>query len=100
MDLDGSYGDGPGALSHREGLRRAEAEQAARNPAPTQSRQRAGGEGIGANLRDNLLQDKDFLLPLPLGEGWGEGLCGPAIGAWDPHPSPLPEGEGTRQLFV
>jgi hypothetical protein len=32
-------------LSPREGLCRAEAEQAARNPAPTQSRQRAGGEG-------------------------------------------------------
>jgi integrase/recombinase XerC len=34
-----------GHLSSQEGLCRAEAEQATRNPAPTQSRQRAGGEG-------------------------------------------------------
>jgi hypothetical protein len=38
-------------------------------------------------------------LPLPLGEGWGEGLheepehifLSPLLG---PHPNPLPEGEG------
>ena len=37
------------------------------------------------------------ILPLPLGEGWGEGgwLTGEGI---VPHPNPLPKGEGTCSL--
>ena len=33
------------------------------------------------------------MLPLPPGEGWGEG---PLASEKAPHPSPLPEGEGTE----
>src|SRR5438445_10864309 len=44
--------------------------------------------------------------PLPLGEGWGEGLANTArypspfffsFYASRPHPSPLPEGEGNKR---
>jgi hypothetical protein len=37
-----------------------------------------------------------FVLPLPPGEGGGEGVCAtpPSI----PHPNPLPEGEGTYKI--
>ena len=47
------------------------------------------------------------ILPLPLGEGWGEGLTarriwtelfsGHAVG---PHPNPLPRGEGTGVIYA
>ena len=48
----------------------------------------------------------DLLLPTPLGEGWGRGSPAPAppfdyapqLTTASPHPSPLPEGEGTSQL--
>jgi hypothetical protein len=46
--------------------------------------------------KDYGLRHSAFQLPLPLGEGWGEGLFVPAKGPGDPHPSPLPEGEGIR----
>ena len=40
---------------------------------------------------------KGALPPLPLGEGWGEGF-GMSHYSWCfPHPTLLPEGEGTRQ---
>ena len=51
-----------------------------------------------SDLRVNRL----VLLPLPLGEGWGEGpaaarylVVGRACVAEGPHPNPLPPGEGT-----
>jgi len=38
------------------------------------------------------------VLPLPLGEGWGEGLAIQSSFVWSsalsPHPGPLPLGEG------
>ena len=37
-------------------------------------------------------------LPLPLGEGRGEGLLTPTQDLGDPHPNPLPEGEGKEWL--
>jgi hypothetical protein len=37
-----------------------------------------------------------LLLPLPPGEGWGEGVCQIAQLYVRPHPNPLPGGEGTR----
>ena len=37
------------------------------------------------------------LLPLPLGEGWGEGLCAQHKAQGSPHPSPLPGGRGDRK---
>src|SRR5262249_42342490 len=45
------------------------------------------------------LRRSAFQLPLPLGEGWGEGAFVPAKGLGDPHPSPLPEGEGTEYVL-
>ena len=47
-----------------------------------------------------------LLLPPPLGEGWGRGSPAPFLAfrfaarptTASPHPSPLPEGEGTRQV--
>ena len=48
---------------------------------------------------DGLL-DLMSLLPLPPGEGRGEGPCpehrGPLSQATPPHPNPLPGGEGTE----
>ena len=41
-------------------------------------------------------ESRPFMLPLPLGEGWGEGLCITP----HPHPAfghPLPEGEGLME---
>ena len=47
-----------------------------------------------------------FHRPLPLGEGWGEGLASTAklphsfflfLYASRPHPGPLPEGEGNKK---
>ena len=38
------------------------------------------------------------LLPLPLGEGWGEGFVMFSYSWCFPHPSLLPEGEGTRRV--
>ena len=40
--------------------------------------------------------DPGSFLPLPPGEGGGEGSC--AMTPSSPHPYPLPEGEGTRNL--
>src|SRR5258708_5527429 len=49
----------------------------------------------------DLRASRAFLLPLPPGEGGGEGksekslLCSRMHFAASPHPNPLPEGEGT-----
>src|SRR5262249_55754862 len=52
--------------------------------------------GVGVDLAEWFLirnRSKTTILPLPLGEGWGEGRVFPPF---RPHPSPLPEGEGTH----
>ena len=53
-------------------------------------------EAEGVNPQSN----RPILLPLPLGEGRGEGVlvAGAQSAAWGgPHPNPLPEAEGARQ---
>jgi predicted alpha/beta-fold hydrolase len=43
-----------------------------------------------------VLHDDGYLLPLPLGEGRGEGVPANGREPTNPHPNPLPTGEGTR----
>ena len=74
---------------------------------PTYAEHAAAWRNAGAEVR---------LLPLPLGEGWGEGVlaaergaegaawAGPSVGqggaARPPHPGPLPEGEGEAAVVL
>src|SRR4029079_18269345 len=49
----------------------------------------------GAEMMKRLIRvpsAHSVLLPLPLGEGWGEGLS-PLDKSGPPHPNPLPDGE-------
>src|SRR5205085_2662530 len=48
---------------------------------------------------DLLANPAESLLPLPLGEGGGEGVPSISQTAKNPHPNPLPKGEATANLL-
>src|SRR6185369_4661225 len=53
----------------------------------------------GERFRCDLARALSFL-PLPPGEGRGEGAAEMTSNVASPHPNPLPKGEGTERLVV
>ncbi len=62
-------------------------------------------EGTWSIAGATLAPLQGLLLPLPPGEGWGEGARGaahsePTLPVARPHPNPLPEGEGVTPTLL